>query len=550
MLLSVALLAAALLSLAGAALLRARAVRRSGASQAERRGPKGEAWHDDVHAFRLLADCSSDLVFLVDRQGNIAYASPSVERTFGTTLSSMRGRPFERRVVEGDRELAADLMARARRDGTARGTIRATTASGEVRSYDALADASRAVGPELVAISGRDVTEQVQLAAQLRQAQKLEAVGRLAAGVAHDFNNLLAVVQSGAALAREQLPPGHPAHADLADVATASDRGAALTRQLLSFSRKERPGTERCDVARVIAELAGFLPRLLGQGIRIHIAGEPGLGQLPISAVCLEQVLLNLVLNARDAMPGGGWIRVEARRVDLRSGGEAGLPAGPHVEIAVHDQGTGMDEAVRRRLFEPFFTTKEPGRGSGLGLATSRGIVEGAGGTIEVESEPGRGSVFRVLLPRLAPGPQLVFPTGTREARSRRSRVLLVDRDPAAVAHLSRLLAARGHEVIVAASVVEARQQAASFPGAVDVVLTSLVVGEEAGVAVLGEVRRTSPRVRSILVAEEVRHDADVDHLLESGVELVRGPVTSAALVEVVDRASTSHPPRRDVAMA
>jgi CheY-like chemotaxis protein len=217
------------------------------------------------------------------------------------------------------------------------------------------------------------------------------------------------------------------------------------------------------------------------------------------------------------------------------------------VEIAVQDHGTGMTGEVVRRLFEPFFTTKGPGKGSGLGLATSLGIVEAAGGRIAVETEPGKGSVFRVLLPCVAATPSRASAVAPSDPvlDPRRSRVLLVDHDPALVAVLSRLLATRGHDVIAAASAMEARQQAASFPGAVDVVVTGLELGDEHGVSVLGEVRRTSPRARAVLVSGEVAHD-DVAHLLESGVELVRRPVPAEALVEVVERAASRVPVRRD----
>jgi two-component system cell cycle sensor histidine kinase/response regulator CckA len=505
---------------------------------------------DGSSAFQLLADCSSDLVLLVDAAGRIAYASPSAERAFGTRLAAIRGHPFTSRIVREDRLVAEEMVAVARSEGSARGTLRVVLPGRVVRAYDTLVDASPGGDPGVVVVSGRDVTEQLRLAAQLRQAQKMEAVGRLAAGVAHDFNNMIAVIRSGTTMARESLPPGHPAHADLADVACAADRGAALTRQLLSFARIEGAGARRTDVALVFAEMVRFVPRLMARGIQVRFAEGSALGEVPLSATALEQVILNLVINARDAMPSGGWITVEARRIDLRNREGAALSPGPHVEISVRDQGTGMSDEVRQRLFEPFFTTKESGMGSGLGLATSREIVEGGGGAIEVETEEGRGTVIRVLLPRLA------LPTGQpalavlEPGVGRRSRILLVDHDPALVALLSRMLAARGHEVIAAASPLEARQQAASFPGAVDVVLTGLDLGNDHGVAVLGEVRRTSPRARAILLSGEVRDATDVDHLLEAGVELVRRPVQPEAIVEAVERAASRAPVLREQVVA
>ncbi len=505
---------------------------------------------DAATAFQVLSDCSSDLVLLVDRDGKVAYASRSAEQAFGAPLSALRGKAFTERFLEADRVLGAEMLHRARRHGSARGTLHAARPCGDIRAYDTVVDASRGGDPGVLAISGRDVTEQVRLSAQLRQAQKLEAVGRMATGVAHEFNNLLAVIRSGTALARESLPPGHPAHADLADVATAADRGVAVTRKLLSFSRQETPDAQRADVSEVLAELASFIPRLVWRGHQVRVAEGAALGEVPLSATSLEQVVLNLAINARDATPSGGWIEVEARRVEVRDGDASGLPPGPHVEIAVHDQGTGMRDEVRRRLFEPFFTTKSPGLGSGLGLAISLGIVQGAGGTIEVDTEEGRGSVFRVLLPHLAVVPGVQVAATPDPPAIRRSRVLLVDHDPALVAMLSRLLAARGHEVVTAATAAEARLQAASFPGAVDVVLTGLELGSEHGVTILGEVKRTSPRARAVLLSSEVRDASDVDHLLEAGVELVRRPVPAEALVEVVERAAARSLVRLDPPVA
>jgi len=304
-------------------------------------------------------------------------------------------------------------------------------------------------------------------------------------------------------------------------------------------------------VAAVLAEMSRFLPRILGPGIRLRVSQGDALGEVPLSATSLQQVLLNLILNARDAMPRGGWIQVEARRVEVREGDSSGLRPGSHVEVSVRDPGTGMSEETRRRLFEPFFTTKEPGRGTGLGLATSLGIVEGAAGTIEVETEEGKGSVFRVVLPRVPIAIPAAKMARSRPVPAGRSRVLLVDQDPVSVALLSRLLAARGHEVIAAATPLEARQQAASFPDAVDVVLAALELGAEHGVAALGEVRRTNPRARAVLIGSDVEDASHcLEHMFDFGVELVRRPVPPERLVEVVERAAARTPRRRDPVLA
>jgi two-component system cell cycle sensor histidine kinase/response regulator CckA len=522
------------------------------AQQAARETPRAPAATDARGSAPdpLIPVCSADLAVVVGEDGRILCSSPPARRTFGVRFDAEPGELLVDRIVEADRSRADELMRRARLEGAARGTLHATLPNGEVRAYDTHVDATQGVAPGALVVSGRDTTEQLRLSDQLRQAQKVEALGRLAAGVAHDFNNLLAVIQSGAALAVEHLPSGHPAQDDLADVAAAARRGAALSRQLLAFARKDPARAPRADVGSVLAEMARFVPRLVGRGVQVRFAEGSTLGEVGVSPTSLEQVILNLAINARDAMPKGGWITIEAQRVEVRSGDGSSLSPGPHVEISVQDQGTGMSEEVRRRLFEPFFTTKDPDAGSGLGLATSRDIVEGAGGTIEVDTEEGRGSVFRVLLPRLALAPGLEGIAPPEIPTVRRSRVLIVDHDPELVALLSRLLAARGHEVITAATATEARQQAASFPGAVDVVLTGIDLGEDHGAAVLGEVRRTSPRARVVLLAGDLHAASDVDHLVSDDVAFVKRPVPVATLVDLVERAVEKQPARRQPAMA
>ncbi len=240
-----------------------------------------------------------------------------------------------------------------------------------------------------------DVTEQKELEEQLRQSQKMEAIGQLAGGIAHDFNNMLTAITGYAELLGYSFDEGDPRLEDLAELKRAATHAATLTRQLLAFSRKQMLLPQRLDVNEIVGELEPLLRRTLGEEIAVSIALDPGLPPIEADPDQLTQVVLNIALNARDAMPDGGRLRISTATATL-----AGVP---QVAIELSDTGTGMDAATLERIFEPFFTTKETGKGTGLGLATVYGVVRQSGGQIEVESELGGGSTFRVLLPQAAP---------------------------------------------------------------------------------------------------------------------------------------------------
>ncbi len=328
--------------------------------------------------------------------------------------------------------------------------------------------------------SQRDVTEQRHLEEQFRQAQKMEAVGQLAGGIAHDFNNLLTAILGNTQLLLRDLPPGDASRSDVEEIRKASERAAALTRQLLAYSRRQLLQPEVLDLNVVVADMDRMLRRLIGEHIVLATALAPDLGRVRADPSQFEQVIVNLVVNARDAMPDGGRLTIETANVDLDEAyveQHLGAAAGAYAMLAVTDTGTGMDAVVRAHLFEPFFTTKEVGKGTGLGLATVYGIVKQSGGYISVYTEPGHGSSFKVYLPRTAPLPQATAPTASRPTAARGSETILIVEDEAAVLALSRrALEKQGYDVLAAANPADALRIVERHGGPIHLLLTDVVM--------------------------------------------------------------------------
>ena len=325
----------------------------------------------------------------------------------------------------------------------------------------------------------QDVTEQWELEDQLRQSQKMEAVGSLAGGIAHDFNNLLTAIGGYAELALGDLDGDHAAARDsLGEIRRASDRAAALTSQLLAFSRRQLLQPQVIDLNAVIEDVESMVRRLIGEDVDVATELGRGLHTIEADPAQIEQVIVNLVVNARDAMPNGGTLVLSTANVEVGDDfarSHVGMTAGPHVRLAVTDSGTGMDAAVQQRAFEPFFTTKERGRGTGLGLSTVYGIVEQSNGCVAVDSEPGRGTTIEVLFPRVSL--PAVEPTSDSDepAASPGANVLLVEDEEVVRNLVSKLLEAGGYNVAAAANGEEAL--ALSSDGApIDILVTDVVM--------------------------------------------------------------------------
>ena len=340
---------------------------------------------------------------------------------------------------------------------------------------------------------------------QLLQAQKMEAVGRLAGGIAHDFNNLLTVIGNYTSLALEALPEQEAVREDLLEVRRASERASALTRQLLAFSRRQVMQPRALDLQAVVQDMAAMLRRLIGEEIVLGVKTRPGLGYALADPVQVEQILLNLVVNARDAIAGRGSIAIECANADLDEEFarlHRGSRPGAYVMLAVSDTGTGMDAETQARIFEPFFTTKEQGRGTGLGLATVYGIVKQSGGYIAVYSEVGRGTVFRVYLPRagteqptpLAPlAVPLALPAGN-------GTILLVEDEANVRGLVEKVLGRHGYTVVTATDGKDALAVAAAA-GGVDLILTDVVMPHLSGPELVDRLRLSHPTAKVVYMS-------------------------------------------------
>jgi two-component system, cell cycle sensor histidine kinase and response regulator CckA len=324
-----------------------------------------------------------------------------------------------------------------------------------------------------------DLTRQRSLESQFLQAQKMEVVGRLSGGIAHDFNNMLTVINGTAELALSDLPQGHPLRQDFERIQESGLRAAALTRQLLTFSRKQIVRRTPIAVAPMLASVRNMLQRLIGEDITLEVRTDACSGAVLADQGQLEQIILNLAVNARDAMPRGGRLLIEAADIDLESARAGSTPAprpGPHVRLSVADTGHGISPDVAARIFEPFFTTKEQGKGTGLGLATVHAIVEQSGGSIGVESEPGAGAMFTIWLPRVAASDDTPVERAPVNAAPATATILVVEDDEGVRALAVRILRSAGYHTLDARDAMDALQLLAMHPRPVDLIVTDVVL--------------------------------------------------------------------------
>src|SRR5687767_4500811 len=430
-----------------------------------------------------ILDGLADAIVLTSVEGEIQYVNPAFELMTGWRREEVLGKnPRVLSSGKHDAEFYAAIWQTLKAGKVWRGQIQNRRKDGAVFTQETtISPVCDDAGTTVSYVGlGRDVTVEVKRAADLRQSQKMETIGRLAGGIAHDFNNLLSVIIAYSDVVLEELQESHPLREDVKNIREAGDRAAGLTRQLLAFSRKQVLQPAVLDLNGVVEGMAGLVRRLVGENIEVKTLLAPDLGRVRADPAQLEQVIMNLAANARDAMPAGGKLTIETANAELDetyTSSHVAVKPGRYVMLSVSDTGVGMDESTMSQVFEPFFTTKPVGHGTGLGMATVYGIVKQSGGSIWAYSEPGRGSTFKIYLPRIEEPLDEVGEKRIEPDNPRGSETILVVEDDEVVRKLTcQALRRYGYQVIEAANGNEALLACEKHRETIPLMITDVVM--------------------------------------------------------------------------
>jgi two-component system, cell cycle sensor histidine kinase and response regulator CckA len=489
------------------------------------------------HARLAMAiEQAEEAVVITDARGVIEYVNPAFETGTGYPRAAVLGRtPAVLKSGVQDAEFYEELWATISAGKTWRGRMVNLKRDGTLYSEDATISPVRNLAGVITSYVGvnRDVTERLALDAQLLQAQKMEAVGRLAGGVAHDFNNVLSVILSYAELVASDLPPDSPSRADLEEIRLAGQRAVGLTRQLLAFSRQQVLELKVLDLSDSLRGMEKMIARLIGADVTLTILAASGLWNVKADPGQFEQILMNLAVNARDAMPRGGQLTIETKNLEVDdeyARAHGGMKAGDYVVTAVSDTGNGMDAATQARIFEPFFTTKEIGKGTGLGLATVFGIVQQSGGHTWVFSAPGMGTTFKVYLPRCSGLADQATVTRTEPAERGSETVLLVE-DEEQVRHVTRdILRRQGYVVLEASNGGEAMLICEQHGARIQLLLTDVVLPRMSGRQLAERLATMRPHMRVLFMSGYTDDAILLRGILDSGLAFLQKPLTPTSL--------------------
>jgi PAS domain S-box-containing protein len=487
--------------------------------------------------FQAIIENAADVVSMVDFEGVRRYVSPAVTRVLGFTPNDLQGRSFFELVHPDDGLVARLLMTEvAEQSSSVRSDeIRFRHADGHWRTLHLTAKNLQDVrGVEAIVVNMRDITHQKALETELRQAQRMETVGQLAGGVAHDFNNLLTAINGRTDFLAEAQNLDATQREDVEEIRRAAQRAASLTRQLLAFSRKQVLTPRVIDLNSVIRGMEPMLRRLIGEDILIQIVEQEELAHITADSTQLEQILLNLCLNSRDAMPDGGVLKIETAHVrdDNPDVASTGFDARNLVQLCVSDTGEGMDDHTKEHLFEPFFTTKPEGKGTGLGLSTVYGIVKQSGATITVDSALGLGTTFRIYFPRTDAE---LSPPETRPIRHQGSERLLLVEDDRSVRELAeRIFRECGYKVTATADGKEALRAFAAQPDQIDMVVTDLIMPGMSGRELVQALHQIRPGLKAVYMSGYTEDEIVRRGLHDPSVALLHKPFTADVLVDKV----------------
>jgi two-component system, cell cycle sensor histidine kinase and response regulator CckA len=463
---------------------------------------------DTLRKLWRAVEQSADLVMITDREGIIEYVNPAFETLTGYSPGELTGQtPRILKSSQQSSQLYNELWQTILAGNVFRCTMVNRKKNGDLfvaeKTITPLRDGEGKITHFIS--NDRDITDRRRMEDQLQQAQKMDAIGRLAGGVAHDFNNLLMVISSYAELMLDSLTPQHPLRHNVDEIQKASRRAADLTRQLLAFGRKQMQTLQVLDLNLLISDFNKMLPRLIGEDIELVFVPGTKLGRIKADPVQIEQVLMNLVANARDAMPKGGKLVIETASVQLDDPyvqEHSIVPPGDYVLLTISDSGTGIAPEHMSHIFEPFYTTKEEGKGTGLGLATVYGIVKQNGGFIWVYSERGMGTTFKVYFPRVRQAKLALPPATVAEGCPRGCETLLLAEDEAAVQQSTReFLSMNGYIVLEAKNGTEALALAKSYKGRIDLLIADVVMPQMGGAKLAAELGADRPQMRVLFVS-------------------------------------------------
>ena len=494
--------------------------------------------------FRLIGERAVDMIAVVDVQGRRLYNSPSYERLLGYSAEELGSTSSLEQIHPDDRQKVVDAAKEAEHSGFGRQVeyrfrhkdghwlILESTASVVKNSHGDV---------EKLVIVNRDITERRQLEAQLSLSQQLEAIGRLSGGVAHDFNNLLGVIIGYSEALQQRMSPDDPHREAIDEIRNAGQRAASLTQQLLAFSRKQVLEPKVLDLNTIVVEVEKILSRLIGEDISLKLVLSSDLARVRADRSQIEQVLLNLAVNGRDAMPQGGTLVIETADVTLDKTAARHRPylvPGRYVLLKVTDTGCGMDTALQARIFEPFFTTKGKSKGTGLGLATVYGVIKQSGGYILVESEVGKGSTFAIYLPRVEDALE-VAPEGKRLAKPGQDRrtILLVEDERSLRKLTLSTLRDIGYTVHEAQDALQALDIAKQTEIVIDLLLTDVVMPGMSGRALADTLSPLRPEMRVLYMSGYTDGEIAPHGVLEAGTSILRKPFTRDQLMRQVEEA-------------